>query len=190
MIWRLFADARPAGRVLAALGLAIAFLNWWIFWYVDVVPMIYLNLAVSALGIWSAYDALIVGRRGEEMGKGGDSFGSYYDRAGQQISLESWAALHSGMSYKRVNETQIGPYWVSTVWLGINHGFGSGPPLIFETMVFANTDETLGPDLECRRYSTEAEARAGHDETVLLVEATYVPLPDQSEEDADAERRD
>lgn len=27
-------------------------------------------------------------------------------------------------------------YWVSTVFLGLNHNFGDGPPHIFETMVF------------------------------------------------------
>lgn len=46
---------------------------------------------------------------------------------------------------------------VSTVFLGLNHQFGEGPPLIFETMVFG------GPfDQEQDRYSTWAEAEAGH----------------------------
>lgn len=27
-------------------------------------------------------------------------------------------------------------YWISTVFLGIDHSFGQGPPLVFETMVF------------------------------------------------------
>jgi len=50
--------------------------------------------------------------------------------------------------------------WVSTVWLGLDHCFGDGPPVIFETMVFT-TKESLD-DLDCKRYSTEAEALAGH----------------------------
>lgn len=46
---------------------------------------------------------------------------------------------------------------VSTVFLGIDHSFGHGPPLLFETMVFG------GPlDGEQRRYSTWGEAEAGH----------------------------
>jgi predicted cobalt transporter CbtA len=50
---------------------------------------------------------------------------------------------------------------VSTVWIGIDHRFGDdGPPLIFETMVF-NRAEGWG-ELDCERYSTEAEAVAGH----------------------------
>jgi hypothetical protein len=51
--------------------------------------------------------------------------------------------------------------WVSTVWLGLDHSFGSGPPLIFETMVFRSKDGPLH-DLECDRYSTEVDALAGH----------------------------
>lgn len=27
-------------------------------------------------------------------------------------------------------------YWVSTVFLGLDHSYGTGPPLLFETMVF------------------------------------------------------
>lgn len=47
---------------------------------------------------------------------------------------------------------------VSTVFIGIDHNFGaSGPPLLFETMVFD------GPlDGEQDRYATKAEALAGH----------------------------
>lgn len=47
---------------------------------------------------------------------------------------------------------------VSTVWLGIDHGFGSGRPLIFETMVFAHG---RGGEFQTQ-YSTLEEARLGH----------------------------
>jgi hypothetical protein len=46
---------------------------------------------------------------------------------------------------------------LSTVWLGLDHSFGAGPPLIFETMVFGGPN-----DEEQERYSTEEEAKAGH----------------------------
>lgn len=47
---------------------------------------------------------------------------------------------------------------VSTVFLGLDHRFGvGGPPLVFETRVFG------GPfDQDMDRYSTWAEAEAGH----------------------------
>jgi len=53
-------------------------------------------------------------------------------------------------------------YFVSTVFLGLDHNFLRGPPLVFETMVF--------PDGEQRRYGTWAEAEAGHAIVVALTE--------------------
>ncbi len=46
---------------------------------------------------------------------------------------------------------------VSTVFLGIDHNYGDGPPLLFETMVFGGED-----DQELFRYSTWDEAEKGH----------------------------
>jgi len=109
----------------------------------------------------------------------------WYDRAGLPIDIHEWSRLHSIEDYIRVGSTDVGPYWVSTVWLGIDHRFyGEGPPVIFETMVFAKEDRGTGslPDLDCRRYCTESEALAGHQETVLLVEATLQEIPDHVEE--------
>jgi hypothetical protein len=102
----------------------------------------------------------------------------WYNRQGERISTEQANEYLGDMEYKRVAETQIGPYWVSTVWLGLDHSFMEGPPLIFETMVFATdstdpTRETLGPDVDCMRYSTEQEALKGHEDMCTLVRATY-----------------
>ena len=56
---------------------------------------------------------------------------------------------------------------VSTIWLGLDLGFSwpaGGPPVIFETMIFG------GPlDGYCERWTTEAEARAGHRAFVRLL---------------------
>ena len=53
---------------------------------------------------------------------------------------------------------------VSTVFLGIDHNFGGGPPLLYETMVFG------GPmDQHQERYTTREEAVAGHEEVVRRV---------------------
>jgi hypothetical protein len=90
-----------------------------------------------------------------------------YDRAGEPITMGAWSRLHRDDDYRTVELTDVGGYRVSTVWLGLDHGFGySERPLIFETMVFGD-DST---DLACRRYSTEDEARAGHAEQVAEVE--------------------
>lgn len=47
---------------------------------------------------------------------------------------------------------------VSTVFLGINHAFSGGPPIVFETMVFSK-----GGDGDCHRYATWEEAEEGHE---------------------------
>lgn len=88
----------------------------------------------------------------------------YYDRQGNPISDDEWSATFRDPELKRVAETTVGGIWISTVWLGLDHGWGSGPPLIFETMAFA-----LGvswSELAGNRYATEAEALAGHEEIV------------------------
>ena len=41
----------------------------------------------------------------------------------------------------RVAETHVGDYWISTVFLGLDHSFHHGPPVLFETMIFLNTPE-------------------------------------------------
>ena len=85
----------------------------------------------------------------------------YYDRQGNPLTLMEWA---SSTDDKRVAYTKVDDTTISTVWLGFDHQFGDGPPLIFETMVFE------GPlNAEQIRYSTEAEAVAGHDQMVALV---------------------
>lgn len=66
------------------------------------------------------------------------------------------------IQYKAVKqETLQNGKWISTVWLGLNHRFGAGTPLIFETMVFPSKGEFS--ELDAERYSTEAEAIAGHE---------------------------
>lgn len=52
----------------------------------------------------------------------------------------------------------VGTIDVSTVFLGLDHSFGRGPPMLFETMVFG------GPlDHECERCSTWEEAEQQHE---------------------------
>lgn len=57
---------------------------------------------------------------------------------------------------------------VSTVFLGLDHSFGHGPPLLFETMTFFAAD---GCDAGgyFNRYSTWAQAEAGHARIVFEV---------------------
>lgn len=58
---------------------------------------------------------------------------------------------------------------ISTVYLGIDHGFG-GTPLWYETMVFLMDKEGKKVEdwceLDCTRYETESEAVEGHADMV------------------------
>lgn len=82
----------------------------------------------------------------------------YYDANGNEISIEEGLRLFGEDNRDRTlaRDTRDG-VTVSTVLLVIDHAFGHGPPLIFETMIFG------GPhDEEQWRYSTRAEALLGH----------------------------
>ncbi|KKL98871.1 hypothetical protein LCGC14_1820150 [marine sediment metagenome] len=63
---------------------------------------------------------------------------------------------------RKIEVTKTDKYIVSTVFLGLDHSFGEGPPLIFETMVFSQTND----EQDMNRYSTLEEAKAGHAEMV------------------------
>ena len=55
---------------------------------------------------------------------------------------------------------------VSTIFLGLDHSFGNGPPLLFETRVFGGS-----MDGDMRRYITRKEAERGHLDMVGMVRA-------------------
>lgn len=100
----------------------------------------------------------------------------YYDRDAVPVPMQRWSELYGDMANRRVRFTKIvsrtdpgRAFDVSTVWLGLDHNWGGGPPLIFETMVFAAGDLR---DLDCRRYATLQGAEAGHVEVVCEVAAT------------------
>lgn len=70
---------------------------------------------------------------------------------------------------------------VSTVFLRLDHRFGDGPPLLWETMVFPAGDDgepsSFG-ELYCDRYSTRDDAETGHAETVAKCKAGLIPEKD------------
>lgn len=60
---------------------------------------------------------------------------------------------------------------VSTVFLGLDHQFFDGPPLVFETMVFPGGDTSQ--EGGCWRYATRLDAALGHAKAVReLLDAT------------------
>jgi hypothetical protein len=97
-----------------------------------------------------------------------------YARDGRPIGVAEWGRLSSQDDYRVVAQEQIGPYFVSTVWLGLDHGLGrTERPILFETMVFVPehaNDFSLATDTH--RYCTESEAIAGHADVVATIRAT------------------
>lgn len=89
----------------------------------------------------------------------------YYNKEGKEIDLYEWARLLEDIDYKIIKqETLKNGYFVSTVWLGLNHAWREGEVLIFETMVFDRKDDKNSyMDVYMDRYTTEAEARRGHE---------------------------
>lgn len=89
------------------------------------------------------------------------------------VSLEEYVQWDGTTPFeaKIVHKDQVGEVEVSTVFLGINHQFFDGPPLVFETMVFGG----LRGDYQ-KRYSTWAEAEAGHVQVLAEVMALESPI--------------
>ena len=98
----------------------------------------------------------------------------YYDREGLEISQEVYLHYKEDRDgdYTRVALTNItDDIHVSTVWLGSDCNYsGLGPPITFETMVFGLPDEDFNSEVQLR-YSTEEEARHGHN--VLVADVRY-----------------
>lgn len=86
------------------------------------------------------------------------------DEAGNPVKepdLRTWAMWMNNGERRRVKREELADgAVVSTVFFGIDHRFGDGPPLVYETLVFT----PAGGEGEMRRYTTRDEALAGHEE--------------------------
>jgi hypothetical protein len=85
---------------------------------------------------------------------------------------------------RHLADDEVGDVRVSTVFLGLDHRFGDGPPVLWETMVFGapKLRELFGRErmirddlgdqfdqLGQRRYTSRAEALQGHAEALAAV---------------------
>jgi hypothetical protein len=86
----------------------------------------------------------------------------FYDFDGRRITPVEWGLMFSRP--RRVAYLDRDGVEVSTVWLGLDHGFGyTDRPLIFETMIFGGDY-----DEEQWRYATLDEALEGHQRACVL----------------------
>lgn len=102
--------------------------------------------------------------------------GQYILRDGEPVPVDDvieWGRWFEGADEeRRIGATDVGDVHVSTVFLGLDHSFGHGPPLLFETMVFGGEHDEWQD-----RYSTRTQAEAGH-EAVVSALRNGGPLPE------------
>jgi hypothetical protein len=83
----------------------------------------------------------------------------YYILDGHNVvetDLMTWA-IWFWKNERHVANEKISDVRISTVFRGLDHSSGDGPPLLFETMVFGGS-----LDQEMDRYTTWEEAEIGH----------------------------
>ena len=74
------------------------------------------------------------------------------------------ASEQSSAGQSAVGRTKRDGIMVSTVFLGLDHQYGDGPPLLFETMIFGGIHDEF-----CERCSTWAQAEEQHALAVKIV---------------------
>lgn len=81
-------------------------------------------------------------------------------------TLMEWAQRFEDGKHRIVQQDKVNDFYVSTVFLGLDHGFPNNPdaPLVFESMIFAMEHDEVSDwgDLYCTRCSTLAQAEAMH----------------------------
>ncbi len=83
--------------------------------------------------------------------------------------IGKWGELQRDPEKRRVARSEFGPVSVSTVFLGMDHSFGGGLPVLFETMIFGGKHDGYQ-----ERYHTWKEAEAGHEAACLLANAEAI----------------
>lgn len=92
----------------------------------------------------------------------------YYVLDGRDVvpvgDVSKWGEMFEDMNARRVSEDMVGEARISTVFLGIDHSFGRGPPLLFETMIFGGEHDGFQ-----ERSSTYGQAEAMHARALAMV---------------------
>lgn len=108
------------------------------------------------------------------------------DDDGNPVHVEDilvWSKWYEKNMHRRVvARTKIGKVTVSTVFLALDHGFYGGPPVLWETMTFSD-DREDGMDGYMERYTSKADAQAGHARICQMVEDGVCPGEQIKEDD-------
>lgn len=90
-------------------------------------------------------------------------------------TLQEWSDFIECIDKKRIQQNVYQRHgkriWISTVFLGIDHAFDEGRPILFETMVFEGHSFQ---DLYCERYATYDEAIEGHERMFYMAKIEHL----------------
>lgn len=99
------------------------------------------------------------------------------------IKWGRWLEAAHKEGRKHLGDDTVGPYRVSTVFLGLDYDLGGpGPPVLWETMIFGLPEKEtfLGrrfhKELGQQRYASKADALAGHARAVKYAASLPQPL--------------
>jgi len=81
-----------------------------------------------------------------------------------------WFEVATRTRERMVAQEDVGTYYVSTVFLGLDHSFGGEVPLLFESMIFPDGNY-------CDRCGTWDEAIDMHETAVAHVQKLLRQLP-------------
>lgn len=80
-----------------------------------------------------------------------------------EASLEAWGEFFGQSDKRQLARDEVGDITISTVFLGIDHGFGDGPPVLWETIIFGGKHDRYE-----ERYSSRDDALVGHRHAVWI----------------------
>lgn len=81
-------------------------------------------------------------------------------------NLNKWGSW-MGTSERIVKKDDIGKVKVSTIFLGLDHNYGIGTPILWETMIFGGKHDQYQ-----KRYSSLEDAQHGHKYAIDLVNSS------------------
>ncbi len=86
-----------------------------------------------------------------------------------ELDLLKWSEWLEKNYYtgRIVKQTHHKDIFISTVFLGLDHRFGPGTPVLFETMIFGGKHDQYQ-----ERYETWEAAERGHEKALKLVRAS------------------
>lgn len=82
-----------------------------------------------------------------------------------EASIWLYPSKENSTDRRRVKKDTVNNHDISTVFLGLDHGYGEGEPVLWETMIFGASELDQWQD----RYTSYEDALKGHEVAVELV---------------------